>query len=542
LADTATDRRPLDDPSTVKPNRDFGEGMAEAAVEVHELTKRYPGTVALNRLNFSIRHGEVRALVGKNGAGKSTFVEILSGTIQPDTGTIWVNGQKIEISTPAIAQSVGFATVHQEFSLFPDLTVAENMLLNRRSRYGVVSHRKMVVEARAILREFDVALDPHALCHDLSIHHRQLLEIVKALSVELRILILDEPTTALQADEVAHLFDYLRRLAAEHVAIIYISHRLDEIPRIADSVTVLRDGNHAGTFQIDRDRFEPDKIVQFMVGDVSFSESPIPVRTAREPSSSALSVRGLTLGSSLRGVDLELRRREIVGLWGLDGSGRSELLRSIFGLEDADGTVIVNGKPVRRRRPKTMIRRGVGFLSDDRKGEGLVGGLSVAENLVLASHSRVSHFGVLSWRRIASVADRLIEHLAIKTPGRQTLVAHLSGGNQQKVVIGRWLAADAQILLLDEPTKGIDIEAKANFYGLLEDLAARGLAILMAPTEVEELFEISDRIVALRSGTVVCDLPAGDTDQTSLMLLTMGAAAPNTSVLLRAAHGSDGSQ
>jgi ABC-type sugar transport system ATPase subunit len=493
--------------------------IVDLALAVRGLTKTYPGTVALQDFAFDLRSGEVRALLGKNGAGKSTFVEILSGTINPDSGSVFVGGRKARLGSPVRARAAGIATVHQELSLFPSLSVAENIALGRAASRGVISRREQVAMARAALGLVGVDLSLDARVSSLAIRDQQLVAIARALSFDPRVLILDEPTSALSVEQVDHLIALVGRLAAQGVAVIYVSHRLDEIPRVAHSVTVLRDGELVGTAGIDA--LSPSQIVEMMLGRAQVREQTRFREAANAPV--ALAVEDVHLGRRLQGVSLELHEGEVVGLWGMPGAGRSELLRGIFGLEPfTAGQVVVRGAQTCGLGPRSMIARGVGFSPDDRKREGLVLGLGIDENLVMAAPRRVSRRGVITRSGLRNLASEVIQQLAIKTPSPRLLAQSLSGGNQQKVVVGKWLAASARILLMDEPTKGVDIEAKAALYALLRQLVDEGRSVLLAPTELEELFLACDRIVVLRRGLIVGEMPTQKTTPAAVMALAMG--------------------
>jgi ABC-type sugar transport system ATPase subunit len=494
-------------------------GDAPPALEVHELTKVYPGTVALREFEFMLRPGEVRAVLGKNGAGKSTFVEILSGTMQADGGRVIVAGRPATIASPLAARAVGIATVHQEPSLFPALSVAENLTLGRAARRGIVSAREQLRQARTALDLIHVSLPLNRPAGSLTIRDQQLVAIARALSFDPHVLILDEPTSALSYEQIDHLLELVARLARQGVAVIYVSHRLDEIPRVAHSVTVLRDGALVGTLPIGE--APPATIVEMMLGRAQVRE----VTDLRDRGSGpvALSVRDVHLDRRLDGVSLDLNEGEVMGLWGMPGAGRSELLRGIFGLEHfTGGRVLVRGVLQAHPAPRSMIHAGVAFSPDDRKREGLVLGLSIAENLVMASQQKVSQAGVISGGRLRALAWSVVRRLSIKTPTIDQPVHSLSGGNQQKVVIGKWLAADSRILLMDEPTRGVDVEAKASLYGLLRQLSAAGRSVLLAPTELEELFLACDRIVVLRRGRVVGEMVTAHATPAAVMALAMG--------------------
>jgi ABC-type sugar transport system ATPase subunit len=496
-----------------------GDPSRDLALEVEGLTKSYPSTVALRDFAFQLRAGEVRALLGKNGAGKSTFVEILSGTINPDSGSVLVGGRPARLGSPVRARAAGIATVHQELSLFPSLSVAENITLGRAANHGIVTRRGQVEMAREALSLVGVDLPLEERVGNLTIRDQQLVAIARALSFDPQVLILDEPTSALSVEQVDHLIALVGRLSAQGVAVIYVSHRLDEIPRVAHSVTVLRDGRLVGTAGIDA--LSPAQIVEMMLGRAQIQEQARFNETADRPV--ALAVDDVHLDRRLQGVSLEVREGEVVGLWGMPGAGRSELLRGIFGLEPfTAGRVVVGGAQTRGAGPRAMIRRGVGFSPDDRKREGLVLGLGIDENLVMACPGRVSRRGIIARGGLRTVASSVSEQMAIKTPSLRLLAQSLSGGNQQKVVVGKWLAANARILLMDEPTKGVDIEAKAALYALLRQLVGVGHSVLVAPTELEELFLMCDRILVLRRGRIVGEMPTQEATPAAVMALAMG--------------------
>ena len=493
------------------------EADATTVLDVNGLTKIYLGTVALKDLSFQLKRGEVRALLGKNGAGKSTFVEILSGTKKADAGETRVCGRLVQLGSPVQARQEGISTVHQELSLFPDLSVLENITLGACAHHGIISRKEQVRRAMETLAQTNTELNLDETVGRLSSRDQQLTAIARALLDRPRVLILDEPTSALPSEQVDQLIALVKSLAAQGVAVIYVSHRLDEIPRVADSVTVLRDGQLVDTVAT-KDTSAGD-IVQMMLGR-TMSVVQKPVSAAR--TEVALSVRNLTRGSKLRRVDFDLFEGEILGLWGAPGAGRTELMRVIFGLDRPDeGTIQVGRTPLKRLDPPTLIKRGVGFSPDDRKRDGLVLMLSVAENIALASLDKLGSGGFISRERMNRFAEPQVERLAIKVPSLGSPAQSLSGGNQQKVVLGRWLAANVRTLLLDEPTKGIDIEAKAALYGLLREVVQAGVSVMIAPTELEELFLVCDRVLILQRGSVIAQLPVAKTTPQDVMRLAL---------------------
>jgi len=485
-------------------------------LRVRGLRKTYPGTIALKGLDFDLQAGEVRALLGKNGAGKSTFVEILSGTIRPDAGDVQIDGRSVTLGSPTQARDEGISTVHQDLSLFPELSARENITIGRCSRYGVISFRQQKLEADAALEQMGSMIDLNARVASLSARDQQLTAIAKALSYRPRVLILDEPTSALPSEEVGQLIALVRRLADRGVAVIYVSHRLDEIPRVAHSVTVLRDGSLVDTLDIRQTT--QSNIVEMMLGtELAQSEKPL----SRAKDGSSMSVSQIS-GGKLHDISFQLHEGEILGLWGAPGSGRTELLRAIYGLDPITGGAVTFGESAFLHvNPGELIRRGVGFSPDDRKRDGLVLSLSVAENISLACLREVSRGGVIQSRELEQVAKKQVEQLAIKISSLAAPVRSLSGGNQQKVVVGKLLAAHARVLLLDEPTKGIDVEAKSGLYALLRALAERGASVIIAPTELEELFLVCDRILVLRQGRMICEMTIHDANPQKIMHLAL---------------------
>jgi ABC-type sugar transport system ATPase subunit len=487
------------------------------ALETRKLTKSYLGVVALNGFDFSLAPGEVRALLGKNGAGKSTFSEMISGTIAPTSGEIRIAGVAAELRSPSDARDRGIATVHQDLRLFPELTVRENITLAQRARFGIVSRKRQVAEAERALGLLGVPIGLERRVKDLSNRDQQLVAIARALLHDPRVLILDEPTSALHEREIDQLIGVVRRLAGQGVSTVYVSHRLDEIPRVADSVTVVRDGELAGTLPMAR--ASASEIVEMMLGRN--------LDQVERPASVAASVVALSADNlksrKLHGISFTLREGEVLGLWGMPGAGRTELMRVLYGLNPArSGTVAVFGSRSRGGGPQASIKLGMGLSPSDRKRQGLVQSMSVAENLVMACPQRISRFGIVSALRRRRVSQTEVDRFAIKIPHLDAPAQTLSGGNQQKVVLGKWLAAGARILLLDEPTQGVDVEAKAAIYALLRALAASGVSTLIAPTELQELFLVCDRILVLRRGSIVGVLETAATTGHAVMQLAMG--------------------
>jgi ABC-type sugar transport system ATPase subunit len=499
--------------------------MSRPALSVEGVSKRYGGVLALDDVSFDIEQGEVRALLGKNGAGKSTLVKVLCGAVQPDSGAVFLDGEPLRIASPLDAFRHGIVTVHQEPHIVPGLTVAENIMLGRWGRRGIIDRDAVLETSRAALARLRSKLDPRQPAARLSIANWQIIEIARALTQDVRVLVMDEPTSALSPSDAETLVATVRSLAAEGVTVIYVSHRLDEIPRVADRVTVLREGALVDT--VDARRTSARTVIELMVGSAwvrSATEDSVssPGRADREV---ALQTRGLSVPGRLDGVDLDLHRGEVLGLAGLVGAGRSELLRAIYGAIESTGTVSVDGRVLAHRSPARMRRHGVALVTDDRKREGLFFDLSVADNITLGNLGQVSRRGVISRRRRAAAAVNGIRSLGIKTSGVDQNVQGLSGGNQQKVVIARCLAAGVRVLLLDEPTRGVDVEAKFQIYDFLRSLGVEGLSVIVAPSEFDELGHMCDRVLTLRAGRVVGEARDG-VDIAEIMATALGEKEP----------------
>jgi ABC-type sugar transport system ATPase subunit len=512
----------------------MSSALIDVAVQATGLKKAYAGVQALQGVDFRVATGEIRALLGKNGAGKSTLVNILSGAETPDAGTLAIAGRAVGVFAPAHANALGVATVHQELSLVPELSVAENILLgrwHRHRRWGLVDPASLRREAAGVLAGFGVDIDPAAKVRSLSIAQQQLVEIARGLSLAPRVLILDEPTSSLPASEVEMLLQTLRRLAARGVAVIYVSHRMDEIPRIAHGVTVLRDGRHIETRPIAE--APTAEMVRLMTGETRHAGTARRLeRVSRLPGRVALEVRGLSTQRKLKGVNLTLREGEIVGLAGLLGAGRTELMRAIYGLDALSaGRIEIFGEAPTDRSPPAMIRRGVGLAPEDRKKEGLVLDMGISKNLVLSALHKVMHHGLLSRQREALLSRQAAARMSLKAANLADPVRTLSGGNQQKVVLGRCVNADVRVFLLDEPTRGVDIDAKHQIYALLEDLAAQGTAVLVASSEMEELLQVCDRLLLMKDGAIVAEREVAHTDLAEVMAITMGGAYGTTEKL-----------
>ena len=480
-------------------------------VEMIGIEKRFPGVHALKNVQFNLREGEVHALMGENGAGKSTLMKILSGIYPRDGGELRINGAPTDPRGPREAQDLGIGIIHQELSLMNDLTAAQNIFIGReaRLRFGRLDESALNKGAADIFATMNLKLDPKAVVGSLTIAKQQMIEIAKALSFRSKVLIMDEPTAALNDAEIAELFVIIRQLKADGVGIIYISHKMDELKRIADRVTVMRDGEYVGT--VDAADTPISKIISMMVGrEVTEKPLQVPDTSGAEM---ALQVTGLNRGREIRDVSFSVKKGEILGFAGLMGAGRTEVARAIFGADPRDsGEIKVHGRPCAINTPHDAVSAGIGYLSEDRKHFGVAVGMDVRANIAMASLERfTSQVGVLNEKAMRGVAVKYIGQLGIRTPSDQQEVRLLSGGNQQKVVIAKWLLRDCDILIFDEPTRGIDVGAKSEIYKLLEDLARQGRAIIVISSELPEVMRLSHRIAVMCEGRLTGILPGGAT-------------------------------
>jgi len=499
--------------------------MAEAVLSLEGVAKSFPGVRALDGVRFDVRAGEVHALLGENGAGKSTLIKIMSGVHEPDAGTLLLDGRPVRFARPQDAQRAGVATIYQELLLFPELSVAENIFLGHapRGRLGAVDWGAMRARAREILASLDIHdLDVDRTVGALSVGNRQRVEIAKALSQNARVLIMDEPTAALTEADVERLFATVRLLKARGVGVVYISHRLVEIFDLADRVTVLRDGRYVGTREVGDVR--EDELITMMVGRTLDALFP---KGEAEIGPPVLEVRGLRARPQLRDTDLVLRRGEIVGLAVLVGAGRSELAQAIFGMNPPEvGEILLDGRPVRIRTPRDSVRLGIAYVPEDRGQQGLVRPMRIRENVSLAVLRRIAKAGFVDRRAEAGLARESVTRFAIRASGIEQVVGKLSGGNQQKVVLAKWLATRPRVLIMDEPTRGIDVGAKAEIHRLMSRLAAEGLAILMISSELPEILGMSDRVLVMRQGRLVAEFPRAAATQEAIAGAMMHAADP----------------
>nr|BFF26445.1 sugar ABC transporter ATP-binding protein [Glycomyces mayteni] len=491
--------------------------MHDLLLRLEGISKGFPGVQALSDVHLELRAGEVHAVVGENGAGKSTLMKLLAGIHQRDAGSIEVGGREVEIENPRAAQELGISIIHQEFSLMPDLTIAENIYIGREPRRGpFTDDRRLNRMAADLFARLGIDLDPRARVGDLLVAQQQVVEIAKALSFDARVLIMDEPTAALTESETANLFRLIRDLRDQGTGVIYISHRLGELKEIADRITVLRDGEYVAT--LDAAGADLRHVVALMVGR-ELAANGGPPRTGDPSRPVVLEVRGLGSKGLLEDVSFELREGEILGFAGLVGAGRTEVARIVCGADRADrGTILLRGRPVKIRTPADAARLRIGYLSEDRKRFGLLLDQDVGFNILASSLAEHANpLGLMKDAQARRTAERYVESLRIRTPSLRTPVRSLSGGNQQKVILARWLAKDCDVLIFDEPTRGIDVGAKEEIYELLDSLAAEGKSIIMISSELPEVLRMAHRIAVMCEGRVTGVLDGAEADQRTVM-------------------------
>ncbi len=491
----------------------------EVLVLMEEIDKRFPGVHALNKASFELRSGEVHALIGENGAGKSTLMKVLTGVYSKDSGRVMYKGKEVEITNPKAAQGLGISIIHQELNLMPHLTVAQNIFIGREPRArGVrflLDEKEINRKTKEMLELIHLDIDPRTKISDLTVAKQQMVEIVKAVSHSSEVLIMDEPTAALTESEIDELFRIIKELREKGVGIVYISHRMDELKKVCDRVTVMRDGCYIDTR--DMKDVTIQEIINMMVGRTIFESSPeIPDNISNE---TVLEVLNLNRGSAIKNVSFKLKKGEILGFAGLMGAGRTEVARAIFGADKLDsGDIYIAGKKKNIKTPSDAVKCGIGYLSEDRKRYGLTLGMDVDSNNAMAAFSKF--LGPLGWvkrKKTKEAAEYYVDALKIKTPGIYQKTKNLSGGNQQKVVIGKWLTKDCNILIFDEPTRGIDVGAKSEIYRLLNDLAAQGKSIIMISSELPEVLRMSHRILVMCEGRVTGELSAAEANQEEIM-------------------------
>ena len=491
--------------------------MEKTLVLMEGIDKSFPGVRALDNCKFELRAGEVHALVGENGAGKSTMMKVLSGIYSKDAGRILYKGREVEIPNPKAAQQLGISIIHQELNLMPHLTVAQNIFIGREPRRGGVflDEGEVNRQTQQLFDMMNMQLDPRTKVSALTVATQQMVEIAKALSFNSEVLIMDEPTAALTDAEIEELFHITRRLRDQGVGIVHISHRLEELKKITDRVTVMRDGKHIDTVITKETTI--DQIISMMVGRTIFETAPeLPDNNNNRV---VLETKNLNRGKALKDISFTLKEGEILGFAGLVGAGRTDVARAIFGADRIDsGEIFINGQQVNIRSPRDAVKNGIGYLSEDRKQYGLALGLDVETNIVLAAYNKfMALLGWVNKGEANNTAAHFAEALSIKTPSMQQKVKHLSGGNQQKVVIGKWLTADTSILIFDEPTRGIDVGAKSEIYKLLNDLAAQGKSIIMISSELPEILRMSHRIIVMCEGRITGELHIEDATQEEIM-------------------------
>ncbi len=493
---------------------------SQPILHFEKLTKRFPGVLALNEVSFAIEKGEVHALVGENGAGKSTLIKIVTGVYSKTSGEIFLEGKPIHFLTPHEALRNGIAAIYQEFNLIPALSVAENIFIGHHftKKNFIVDWNRLREEARKLMNFLEVDIDVDMRVRDLGVAKKQIVEIAKALSLNARVLIMDEPTATLAQKEIERLFRIIRFLKNQGVTIIYISHRLEEIYEICDRVTVLRDGRHVGTHSISEVKI--DDIIRMMVGREVVEKFP---RVSHTIGEEVLRVENLTRHGVLKDITFSVYKGEILGIAGMVGSGRTELLRAIYGLDPIDhGTISVRGEAVSIGSPLDAINHGIALLPEERKTQGLVLLLSVLDNLGLPLLPILSQRGFVDDPKLKEIAQKMVAHMNIKTPSLFQKTMYLSGGNQQKVVLGKWFARNCDIYLFDEPTRGIDVGAKTEIYHLMNKLIEKGSTIIMVSSELPEILAMSDRIVVMREGRIVGELRRDEATKEAILQLALG--------------------
>jgi ABC-type sugar transport system ATPase subunit len=490
-------------------------------LEMKGIGKTFPGVKALEGVNLTIREGQVHALLGENGAGKSTLIKILSGAYTKDEGEIFFDGKPVDIRGPHDAQALGISTIYQEFNLARDLTVAENIFLGHLPRKGItVDWAAVKGRSKEILDSLGVTFSVDTPMSTLSVAEQQLVEIAKSLNRKTRILIMDEPSAVLGEKDLEKLFEVVRSLQAQGIGIIYISHRLKEIFELADEVTILKDGRYVTTRSVSG--VTMDELVKLMIGRDLKDVYP---KRALTPSDVLLEVNNVSQPKLLREISFQLRAGEIVGFAGIVGSGRTELARAIFGADSCSGEMRISGQPYKPRSPAEAISRGVALVTEDRKAQGLFLKLSVLTNTTISGLKQLCRMGVIQGARELSLVKRMIKDLSIKTPGHNFLVVNMSGGNQQKVVLARWLSIGTRIFILDEPTRGIDVGSKSEIYQIMDGLTKQGVGIIMISSELPEVLGMSDRIMVMRQGRIVKELSRAEASEEAIMKYAVGSEA-----------------
>ncbi|RBW68199.1 sugar ABC transporter ATP-binding protein [Bacillus taeanensis] len=491
--------------------------MSNALLSMKNISKEFPGVKALDSVNFEIHSGEIIGLLGENGAGKSTLMKVLSGIYTPDQGEIWFEGNKIVLTSTKDSQNVGISIIHQELNLLPYLTVAENIFIHSLPRKGInLDRKKLFHDAEILLQDLGFDINPRAIVEDLSVASQQLVEIAKSLSFNSKILIMDEPTSAITENETEKLFEIIRSLKKKGIAIIYISHRMEEIYEICDRVVVLRDGQNAG--QGAADKLTPADIVKMLVGREL--TQVYPERIGENSEDVILEVKNLTVKDHIENVSFKLHKGEILGFSGLMGAGRTEVMQTIFGYRKKDkGEIFVHGKTVNIQSTRDAIKLKIGFVPEDRRYEGMISGFSVAQNISIVTLKDIVGFlKNIRFKKENEIANNYIRKLEIKAPNSKVDLSNLSGGNQQKAIIGKWLETKPEILILDEPTRGIDIRAKKEIYKIINELATSGTSIIIVSSELPEVLGLSDRVIVMAHGKITGDFKKEEATSEKIMI------------------------
>lgn len=491
----------------------------EPILALKNVTKQYPGVTALDHMNLEVYPGEVHALMGENGAGKSTLIKVISGAIRPNGGTIVYEGEAYTSMTPALSRKLGIGVIYQEFNLVPELSVAENIFLGQKLTRGhTIDRKRMNKKAAELLDSFGISIDVTKEVKSLTVAYQQLVEITKTISSDVKVLIMDEPSAPLTNREIDAMFSIVRKLKEKGVAIIYISHRMEEIFALADRITVMRDGKYVGT-ELAAD-IDQAGLIRMMVGRTLDEQFPTVEKTIGEV---ALEVKNLSTDTLLKNISFSVRKGEILGLAGLVGAGRTETARAIFGADPkASGTVLVHGKKTDIRSPRQAIKEGLAYIPEDRKKHGALLGMTIRDNISFICVREISKAGFVNRKKDKELSEKYIKELAIKTPSMEQFARNLSGGNQQKVVLAKSLAGNSDIILFDEPTRGIDVGAKKEIYVLMNELARQGMAIIMISSEMEELLGMSDRILVIHEGELMGELEKKEATQEKILELASG--------------------
>ena len=489
--------------------------MGDYIVEMQHINKTFPGVKALDDVTFNLKAGEVLALLGENGAGKSTLMKVLSGVYTRDSGTVKIFGKEIGDLTPKSARELGIAIIHQELNMCSHLTVAENIFLGREKvNSGILRQKEMNQEAKKILDRLNIDIDPTTVVGDLAVSKQQMVEIAKAISSNAKILIMDEPTSALTSKEINYLFDIIRKLKAEGCGIVYISHRLEELKYIVDRVTIMRDGKYITSMNFADATM--DELIAHMVGREIKEKYP---RITCQKGKKIFEVKNLNAGKMVKNISFDLHEGEIVGIAGLMGAGRTETTRAIFGVDPKEtGEIYLDGKPVKITCPMDAIKAGIVLVPEDRKKDGLCVNLSVRDNIALPNLDMLTHwFGAVEKKKEKAMTQKAIRDLSIKLPNAEVDAKNLSGGNQQKVVVAKWLARNSRVVIFDEPTRGIDVAAKVEIYNLMNELKKQGIGVLFVSSEMPEIMGISDRILVMCDGKITGELTIEEASQDAIL-------------------------